>query len=183
MTSNLPRTCPRAENAALALREVDVDQPRHHQPSTSRPLEGPHSAPSAQRYGATPARHRLRTDGHAARLRRPLKSRRDTAGTRGEGVLHNLFKTQRFFRIDGLKRKPTEGRIAIVTDAGRDTVDAAASGACGDRRAGSHGPVSGRRTRGRTMLDLRTVKPCGPGTRCWCQVSGGKSARPGLTNL
>ena len=20
------------------------------------------------------------------------------------------------------------------------------------------------------MLDLRTVKPCGPGTRCWCQV-------------
>jgi len=27
---------------------------------------------------------------------------------------------------------------------------------------------------------LRTVKPCGPGTRCWCQVSGGTSARPGL---
>src|ERR1700731_1475435 len=26
---------------------------------------------------------------------------------------------------------------------------------------------------------LRTAKSCGPGTRCWCQVGGGKSARPG----
>jgi hypothetical protein len=26
----------------------------------------------------------------------------------------------------------------------------------------------------------RTAKPCGPGTRCWCQVGGGASARPGL---
>ena len=25
----------------------------------------------------------------------------------------------------------------------------------------------------------RTAKPCGPGTRCWCQVGGGMSARPG----
>jgi hypothetical protein len=31
------------------------------------------------------------------------------------------------------------GALAIVIDAGRDAVDAAASGACGDRRAGSHG--------------------------------------------
>src|SRR6266478_5597015 len=31
---------------------------------------------------------------------------------------------------------PLEGRIAIVTDAGRDAVDAAASGTCGNRRAG-----------------------------------------------
>jgi hypothetical protein len=30
---------------------------------------------------------------------------------------------------------PKEGRIAIVTDAGWDAVDAAASGACGNRRA------------------------------------------------
>ena len=48
--------------------------------------------------------------------------------------------------------RPTEGRIAIVTDAGRNAVDAAASGACGDRRAGSHRPVSGRRARGRQTL-------------------------------
>src|SRR3984893_19526758 len=26
---------------------------------------------------------------------------------------------------------------------------------------------------------MRTAKSCGPGTRCWCQVGGGKSARPG----
>jgi len=31
----------------------------------------------------------------------------------------------------------------------------------------------------RTKL-LRTAKPCGPGTRCWCQVGGGASARPGF---
>ena len=31
--------------------------------------------------------------------------------------------------------RPTEGRIAIVTDAGWDAVDAAAFGTCGDRRA------------------------------------------------
>ena len=39
---------------------------------------------------------------------------------------------------------PSEGRIAIVTDAGRDAVDAAALGARRDRRAGFHslGPVS-----------------------------------------
>jgi hypothetical protein len=41
----------------------------------------------------------------------------------------------------------TEGRIAIVTDAGRDAVDAAASGA--------------RSARGRMML-MRTAKSCGP---------------------
>jgi hypothetical protein len=43
-----------------------------------------------------------------------------------------------------VRRRPTphEGRIAIVTDAGRDAVDAAASGARSDRRAGSHEPVS-----------------------------------------
>ena len=28
---------------------------------------------------------------------------------------------------------------------------------------------------------LRTAKPCGSGTRCWCQVGGGALARPGLT--
>jgi len=27
---------------------------------------------------------------------------------------------------------------------------------------------------------LRTAKPCGPGTRCWCQVGGGFRAQPGF---
>ena len=34
-----------------------------------------------------------------------------------------------------LASRPKEGRIAIVTDAGRDAVDAAASGTRGNRRA------------------------------------------------
>jgi len=27
---------------------------------------------------------------------------------------------------------------------------------------------------------LRTAKPCGPGTRCWCQAGGGASTQPGF---
>jgi len=29
---------------------------------------------------------------------------------------------------------------------------------------------------------LRTAKPCGPGTRCWCQADGGASTQPGSDN-
>ena len=60
----------------------------------------------------------------------------------------------------------------------RDAVDAAASGAQWDRRAGLHGPVSNRR-RADDRCCSRTAKACGPGTRCWCQVGGGMSAQPG----
>jgi len=38
--------------------------------------------------------------------------------------------------------------------------------------------VSDAPARRRTRLK-RTAKPCGPGTRCWCQVCGGASAQPG----
>jgi hypothetical protein len=38
--------------------------------------------------------------------------------------------------------------------------------------------VNGSRRARRTALK-RTAKPCGPGTRCWCQVGGGMSAQPG----
>ena len=73
--------------------------------------------------------------------------------------------------------RPSEGRIAIVTYVGRDAVDAAASS-----RAGIAGrvarPVSDRTARGRTA-QLRTAKPCGPGTRCWCQAGGGFSSPTG----
>jgi len=44
--------------------------------------------------------------------------------------------------------------------------------------AGRVEPCERFAARWRTKL-LRTAKPCGPGTRCWCQVGGGKSARPG----
>jgi hypothetical protein len=74
--------------------------------------------------------------------------------------------------------RPPEGRFAIVTNAGRDAVDAAALGARWDGRAGRKA-CERSRARRRTAL-MRTAKPCGPGTRCWCQVGGGMSARPGF---
>ena len=63
-----------------------------------------------------------------------------------------------------------EGRIAIVTNARRDVVDAAASARKVD--AGRGKLVSGSRRAGRTAL-MRTAKPCGSGTRGWCQAAGG----------
>jgi hypothetical protein len=63
----------------------------------------------------------------------------------------------------------------------RDAVDAAASGAT-TSQGGLHAHErSGERAR-RTAL-LRTVKACGPGTRCWCQVGEGVSAQPGAGAL
>jgi hypothetical protein len=56
---------------------------------------------------------------------------------------------------------PTEGRIMIVTNAGRDAVDAAAFCARGDRRAGSHESVSITEHADERRL-LRTAKSCGP---------------------
>jgi hypothetical protein len=54
---------------------------------------------------------------------------------------------------------------------GWDAVDAAASSRV--RIAGrAERPLSDRPARGRTALK-RTAKPCGPGTRCWCQAGGG----------
>ena len=64
-----------------------------------------------------------------------------------------------------------EGRIAIVTNARRDVVDAAASARKVD--AGRGKLVSGSRRAGRTTLK-RTAKPCGSGTRGWCQAAGGE---------
>jgi hypothetical protein len=56
---------------------------------------------------------------------------------------------------------PTEGRIMIVTDAGWDAVDAAASCARWDRRAGSSGLVSDHRHADERRFS-RTAKSCGP---------------------
>jgi len=68
------------------------------------------------------------------------------------------------------------GALAIVTNVGRDAVDAAAL----MRASWSQGgfPVSDPERARRTALK-RTAKPCGPDTRCWCQVGGGVSAQPG----
>ena len=53
-------------------------------------------------------------------------------------------------------------------NAGEDAVDAAASGAKGDRRA----VFRERSSRARRTMLKRTAKACGSGTRCWCQVGG-----------
>jgi hypothetical protein len=51
-------------------------------------------------------------------------------------------------------------------------VDATAPGAWSDRRADFSKSRERSERAGRTT-QLRTAKPCGPGTRCWCQVGGG----------
>ena len=66
----------------------------------------------------------------------------------------------------------TEGRWPSSRTLGRDAVDAAASGAWSWSQGGLSS-VSGT-ARGRPAM-LRTAKPCGPGTRCWCQAGGGFS--------
>jgi hypothetical protein len=64
---------------------------------------------------------------------------------------------------------PQEGRIAIVTNVGPG---------CGGRESAGRvmriaGRVSRERSaRARWTAHLRTAKPCGPGTRCWCQAGG-----------
>jgi hypothetical protein len=92
-----------------------------------------------------------------------------------------------------------EGRWPSSRTLGWDAVDAAASGAQCAGRAGlkTCEPQAARR---RTMLNPpsreasadgyqarrklwrrwpRTAKPCGPGTRCWCQVGGGIASPTG----
>jgi antitoxin MazE len=64
-----------------------------------------------------------------------------------------------------------EGRVAIVTKRGLRCGGRGSVVARGDGRAGFW-PVSDRAACGRTA-QRRTAKPCGPGTRCWCQVGGG----------
>jgi hypothetical protein len=67
---------------------------------------------------------------------------------------------------------PVRGALAIVTNAGWDAVDAAASA-----RKVIAGRVSRERATGAQdeRRWLRTAKPCGPDTRCWCQVERRRS--------
>src|SRR5437868_9629518 len=68
------------------------------------------------------------------------------------------------------------GALAIVTNVGRDAVDAAALTRASRSQGGF--PVSDQE-RARRTAPKRTAKPCGPGTRCWCQVGGDMSTQPG----
>jgi hypothetical protein len=82
-----------------------------------------------------------------------------------------------------------EGRIAIVTDVGMGCGGrGGVARACGCRVGFLARERSAARRRATPCPTepfgedgwLRTAKPCGPGTRCWCQVGGGASAQPGL---
>jgi hypothetical protein len=55
----------------------------------------------------------------------------------------------------------------------RVCVRRASSLVSGQQRAGRTAPKPGEASLGEDGL-LRTAKPCGPGTRCWCQVAGGE---------
>ena len=63
-------------------------------------------------------------------------------------------------------RLDKRGGSRVVTNAGRDAVDARASGAQWQSQ-GEMNLVSDLRRARRSALE-RTAKPCGPGTRCWC---------------
>jgi hypothetical protein len=64
-----------------------------------------------------------------------------------------------------------EGRFAVVTNAGWDAVDAAASARM--VIAGRAKLVSDNSAQDERRYS-RTAKPCGPDTRCWCQAVGGE---------
>src|ERR1017187_9071000 len=72
-------------------------------------------------------------------------------------------RANHFYKFARLTRQ--QGRIAIVTNAGWDAVDAAASGVTRDGRAGWRKARERSAACRRPMLK-RTAKPCGPGIRC-----------------
>jgi hypothetical protein len=85
-------------------------------------------------------------------------------------------------RIFPASHPSTRGVSRSSRTLGWDAVDAAASGAQRNGGAGWRKACELSTARRRPIL-LRTAKPCGPGTRCWCQVGGGETDLTGLANL
>ena len=121
---------------------------------------------------------RLRRDGQgrqggppASSARRCTNSRRRKRAWRSRGcdklTRRAKFRLTRranhFYKFARLTRQ--QGRIAIVTNAGWDAVDAAALGVTRDGRAGWRKTRERSAACRRPMLK-RTAKPCGPGIRC-----------------
>ena len=74
-------------------------------------------------------------------------------------------------QISAIMRAPHplhEGRIAIVTDVG---MGCGGRGSVGRVRCVRRAVFRERSQRAGRMTLLRTAKPCGPDTRCWCQVA------------
>jgi len=126
----------------------------------------------------TSLRH-VRSGGNLGNGGRPVRARRRRAYARPDApwLRQNNATGKITLNLSGKSGLPArpvlsrqEGRIAIVTNAGGDAVDAAASARKCVRRA-----VFRERARraGRTT-QARTAKPCGSDTRCWCQAAGGE---------
>jgi hypothetical protein len=65
---------------------------------------------------------------------------------------------------------PPEGRIAIVTDVGVECGGRGSVARADVSQGGSFNRLRERDQRAGRATLLRTAKPCGPDTRCWCQV-------------
>ena len=72
---------------------------------------------------------------------------------------------------------PERGALAIVTNVGTGRGGRGSVARASDVHRAMF--VSERERARRAML-LRTAKPCGPGTRCWCQVGGGEVSPTGF---
>jgi hypothetical protein len=93
---------------------------------------------------------------------------------------YSAFRTTQISGYLGASRSDKRGGSRVVTNAERDAVDARASGARDDRRARQL--VSGYSAQDERRY-LRTAKPCGPDTRCWCQAVGGDVDPTGSISL
>jgi hypothetical protein len=70
-----------------------------------------------------------------------------------------------------------ERALAIVTNVG---AGCGGRGSVGRATGSQGGSIRERSTARRRTALKRTAKPCGPGTRCWCQVGGGFAGPTGL---
>ncbi len=84
-------------------------------------------------------------------------------------------------RWDGLRGRGSVGRVScsqggLVRERTQRADDRRQ---CPDEPLDPPKSAFGRRRLGEDGR-LRTAKPCGPGTRCWCQADGGASTQPGF---
>jgi hypothetical protein len=113
-------------------------------------------------------------------LRAFTRSAAVAATNQPDGQIFAFAVGQITFRTPAIL-SPRKGRWPSSRTLGWDAVDAAAFGVKRDGRAGSGLSRTREQStaRRRTML-RRTVKSCGSGTRCWCQVGGGFAGPTGF---
>ncbi len=129
-------------------------------------------------------------DGVRSEIRREIRNRSTgvgpvfgVSGCPAPSQKRFLFPRPRETSYESRRLVPHEGRIAIVTDAGWDAMDAArvarglaSAGQDASIRACELSKVAQDERRVR-----RSVKSCGPTPDAGCKSRGGSSAQPGLT--